>query len=89
MLNHQILGSCAGLTTASDVGARDGHAFDTNLTIVLDELGSRYVNVDTSTVDGIARAKKKGLIDSGLADVIVTQYLYAGSTLFNPYQRGR
>ncbi|KAL7488823.1 hypothetical protein ACHAW6_014421 [Cyclotella cf. meneghiniana] len=84
-----ILGSCAGLTTASDVGARDGHRFDANLTIVLDDLGSKYVNVDTSTVDGIARAKKLGLVESGLADVVVTQYLYAGATLFNPVRRGR
>ncbi|KAL3781538.1 hypothetical protein HJC23_000023 [Cyclotella cryptica] len=84
-----ILGSCAGLTTASDVGARDGHRFDANLTVVLDELGSKYVNVDTSTVDGIARAKKLGLVESGLADVVVTQYLYAGATLFNPERRGR
>ena len=47
------------------------------------------MNVDTSTVDGIKRAKNLGLVGSGLADVIVTQYLYAGATLFNPYQRGR
>lgn len=71
------------------MGARDGHAFDSNLTIVLDDLGSRYVNVDTSTVNGIKRAKSLGLVESGLADVIVTQYLYAGATLFNPKQRGR
>lgn len=83
------MGSCAGLTTASDVGARDGHALDANLKVVTDELGSRYVNVDTSTVDGIKRAKRLGLIESELADVVVTQYLYAGATLFNPYQRGR
>lgn len=83
------MGSCAGLVTASDVGARDGHALDANLTIVRDELGSRYVNVDTSTVNGIKRAKNLGLVESGLADVVVTQYLYAGATLFNPNKRGR
>ena len=45
--------------------------------------------MDTSTVDGIARAKKLGLVESGLADVVVTQYLFAGATLFNPERRGR
>ena len=64
-------------------------AADANLTVVRDELGSRYVNVDTSTVSGIARAKELGLVESGLADVVVTQYLYAGAALFNPRQRGR
>jgi hypothetical protein len=43
---------------------------------------SRYVNVDTTTQAGIERAKKLGLISSGLTDVIVSPFLHDITTLF-------
>lgn len=51
--------------------------------------GAAFVNVDTSTPEGIHRAKNMGLIESGLADVIVSQHLHPVATLFNPHKMGR
>jgi hypothetical protein len=48
-----------------------------------------YVNVDTSTHQGIDRAKRLNLVSAGLADVVISPLLHKASTLFNPYQRGR
>ena len=43
----------------------------------------RYVNVDTTTVEGLQKAKEVGLISSGLADVVVSPYFQeATTTLF-------
>jgi len=43
----------------------------------------RYVNVDTTTLEGLQKAKEVGLISSGLADVVVSPYFQeATTTLF-------
>lgn len=47
-----------------------------------------YVNVDTSTHKGIARAKNLNLVSSGLADVVISPLLYEASSLFIPTRRG-
>lgn len=51
--------------------------------------GSNFVNVDTTTIEGIERANKMNLAGSELAEVIVIQHLYEAERLFDPYHRGR
>lgn len=48
-----------------------------------------YVNVDTSTHQGISRARKLDLAPSGLADVVISPLLHEASSLFTPARRGR
>ena len=69
-----LLGKCLRLVQASEVGARDGHDTDSQLS-VLEVNESRFVNVDTTTtVSGIQRAIDLGLTMAGLADVIVSSF---------------
>ena len=84
-----ILGQCLGLVISSDYGSRFGLDHEDALRVVTADHGGKYVNVDTSTTGGIDRARSMGLVESSMADVIVTQYLYQAATLFNPTQRGR
>jgi len=84
-----IMGSCLGMIGASDVGAREGHKFDKKLEVLSSKDGSFFVNVDTTTSEGIHRAKSLGLIESHMADYIVTQHLHPAATLFTKNQRGR
>jgi len=84
-----ILGQCLGLVISSDYGSRFGLEREDALRVVTADHGGKYVNVDTSTSGGIDRARSMGLVESSMADVIVTQYLYQAATLFNPNQRGR
>lgn len=51
--------------------------------------GSNFVNVDTTTIEGIERAKQMNLAGSELAEVIVIQHLYEAEKLFDPNHRGR
>jgi hypothetical protein len=50
---------------------------------------SIFVNVDTTTVEGLKRAKRLGLAQSGLADTIVTTYVHELHDLFDKQHRGR
>lgn len=50
---------------------------------------SPFVNVDTTTVEGIERAKQMGFADSGLADAVVTYFLYEANNLFTTTAKGR
>ena len=59
------------------------------LEVLEDADGSRYVNVDATTAEGIHRAKVMGLMESGLTDYVVTQQFHAAATLFGPERRGR
>ncbi len=47
------------------------------------------MNVDTTHIPGLHKAKRLGLIESGLADVIVVRHLFEAESLFNARQRGR
>lgn len=91
-----ILGGCYGLTEATDVGGRgsssrlrSGGSSSASLEVVHSEDGASYVNVDTSTPEGIQKSKDMGLVESGLAQVIISQHLHPASTLFNDEQKGR
>jgi hypothetical protein len=85
-----ILGGCYGFTEATDVGGRQqGRLRAASLEVVHADDGAAYVNVDTSTAEGIQRAKNMGLVESGLANVIISQHLHPAATLFNSDQLGR
>jgi len=55
------------------------------LSIIEASNGGKYVNVDTTSVKGIQRAKDMDLIRSGFADVIVSNFIYEVSTLFESH----
>lgn len=48
-----------------------------------------YVNVDTSTHQGVARAQNLNIISSGLADLVMSPVLHESLALFSPTHRGR
>ena len=83
-----LLGKCLRLVQASEVGARDGHDTDSQLS-VLEVNESRFVNVDTTTVSGIQRAIDLGLTLSGHADVIVSSYFQESASMFDLHHQGR
>jgi len=84
-----ILGMCLGKVEVTDVGARRQHQDENVLRVVSSDDGAAFVNVDTSTAKGIHRSKRMGLVESQLADVIVSQHLHPVATLFNADQNGR
>mmetsp|Transcript_24294 Transcript_24294/g.36007 ORF Transcript_24294/g.36007 Transcript_24294/m.36007 type:complete len:421 (+) Transcript_24294:133-1395(+) len=87
-----ILGECYQMTEATDIGKqkqRHRTLRTDSLEIVHSEDGASYVNVDTSTVSGIHQAKKLGLVESRLANIIVSKHLHPAAMLFNEDQRGR
>mmetsp|Transcript_15530 Transcript_15530/g.22709 ORF Transcript_15530/g.22709 Transcript_15530/m.22709 type:complete len:358 (-) Transcript_15530:622-1695(-) len=84
---------CMGLTAASETGIIDGH--DKDETIQVWQRGNekfpglKLVNVDTSTREGIARAKKLGLAQSGLADIVFAPLPSYALTMFDPDHKAR
>jgi len=83
-----VIGKCLKLVQSSEVGVRDGHGSDPQLS-VLDVFESKYVNVDTTTIPGIQRAVDLGLAESALADVVVSSYLHESAALFDLKHQGR
>mmetsp|Transcript_21281 Transcript_21281/g.34799 ORF Transcript_21281/g.34799 Transcript_21281/m.34799 type:complete len:300 (+) Transcript_21281:538-1437(+) len=47
------------------------------------------INIDTQTLQGIAKAQSNNVIDSGLVDVFATSYFFEGMLLFKPQHKGR
>jgi len=86
-----IFGRCHRLTMASEVGTGEGHHKDTDLGayIIGDNPFNKFVNVDTTKIKGLERAKKMGLAKSGLADVIVTRHIFEVDSLFDKDHRGQ
>lgn len=80
------LGQCLGLVSAGEAG---GQAEPSQRIDIVDVEGTRYVNVDTTTVGGINHAKSIGLAQSGLADVVISPYVMEASTIFNEDFPGR
>ena len=77
---------CRGL-----VEARGGKADGADAVAVTEnaETGNRFVNVDTSSPDGLRRARELGLAQSGLADIVIAQNLHETADLYTPEYRGR
>jgi len=90
-----IMGTCHRFTMASEAGVAEGHDQDTEIRVVrpggvpADQDPSPFVNVDTTTVAGIKRAGQLGLAESGLADSIVTGFIFDADSMFSPNARGR
>lgn len=85
---NDVLGSCLHLTLAADAGGSEGNGQEETLKVLHFSQVS-YVNVDTSTHQGIVRAKNLNLVSSGLADVVISPLLHETSSLFIPTRRGR
>mmetsp|Transcript_7837 Transcript_7837/g.11970 ORF Transcript_7837/g.11970 Transcript_7837/m.11970 type:complete len:643 (-) Transcript_7837:175-2103(-) len=89
------IGGCHRKIWASEFGVTDGHDKDTEIAVVYPAGGeagldrSPFVNVDTTTVAGIERAKQMGFADSGLADAVVTPFIYEANELFTETAKGR
>lgn len=79
---RDILGSCFHFSLTGDFGKQ--YRKDPVLSLLeYERKGYSVVNVDTSTLEGIAHAKKLKLVESNVTDVIVTKDLYAAvDTLF-------
>lgn len=86
---NDILGSCLRLTLAADAGGSEGHGQDETLNVLDFARQVSYVNVDTSSHQGIERAKKLNLAQSGLADVVISPLLHEAASLFTPTHKGR
>lgn len=84
----QIAGKCLGKTLASEVGVRDGHGEDTMLQVVNID-GHKYVNVDTTNIEGLHRSSNLGLASSKLADMMSSSYFEEAGMLFDLEHKGR
>lgn len=84
-----IVGLCLDKVQASEVGVRNGHQQDSQLQIVSVE-NARYVNVDTTTKEGIERAAMMGFAQSNMAEMVTSSYfLNTARYLFTEDRPGR
>ena len=72
-----------------DDGAKNKPGEDYLQLSVVMSMGRKYINVDTTTKDGIERAKVLSLGSSGMADVIYSSLLQDVSSLFTTLNQGR
>jgi hypothetical protein len=84
-----VVSLCLNKVQASEVGIRNGHHQDSQLQIVtIDE--ARYVNVDTTSKQGIERAAMMGFEASQMAEMVTSSYfLNAARYLFSEEHPGR
>eukprot|EP00565_Helicotheca_tamesis_P007572 CAMPEP_0185732632 /NCGR_PEP_ID=MMETSP1171-20130828/16929_1 /TAXON_ID=374046 /ORGANISM="Helicotheca tamensis, Strain CCMP826" /LENGTH=334 /DNA_ID=CAMNT_0028402171 /DNA_START=32 /DNA_END=1036 /DNA_ORIENTATION=+ len=75
---------CLGLVIANEVSVSNGHDTDESLQVWEHANGFKYVNADTTGLNGIDRAKSLGLGESGLADVMFTMFPHQISELLFP-----
>jgi len=88
----EITSDCFSLVQASEIGL----GVDPSAA-VLDEVkvltdatnGGQYLNVDTTWLGGLERAKSLNIAQSGLVDILVTPYYFQAGALFDPQHRGR
>jgi len=90
------MGGCHRFVQATEFGITDGHDADTEVAIVYprvpgdaDTDRSPFVNIDSSTVAGIQRAKAMGFADAQLADVVVSPFVFELNDLFTQTAKGR
>ena len=87
-----LYGSCYDLTLATEVGGNPDmvQGIDpSHLSVFTTNWGVDMVNVDSTTHDGLDRAEKLHLAESGLSDIIFTSYIHHAAKLFTPDYRGR
>ena len=79
---------CYGMVEASESGIANGRSKEPYLQVVEVEKG-RYVNVDVTLEDGIDHAASLKLVESNLADVIVSPLIHkASSSFFSESRQG-
>jgi len=83
-----IVGVCFGFTQASELGVSMGHNADTELA-VFEIDGVKYINVDTTTIEGINRARTFDLASNSTVDMVFSSYLSEASSLYNADHKGR
>jgi hypothetical protein len=84
-----IVGLCLSKVQASEVGIRNGHQTDTQLQIVVID-NAKYINVDTTSKEGIERAAMMGFAQAQMADMVTSSYfLNAARYLFSEERPGR
>ena len=88
-----IASFCYDLTLASEVGPiidPDAGVQDQLITVVDTNTGAKFLNVDTTTPEGLERAMKFDIASSQDLDLIVTPYIFqASDSLFNAENQGR
>lgn len=83
-----ILSHCLRLIEASDAGSKNNK--DATLQLFYkNDMVSRFVNIDTSTRQGINQARILGFAESGVADVVYSSLLYDITKIFNPENKLR
>eukprot|EP00957_Ditylum_brightwellii_P096774 7370462-Ditylum_brightwellii.AAC.1 len=81
--------------STTEFGITDDHKNNLDIVIVYPGGGpvvqdcSTFVNVDTTAIAGIEHTKEMGLTDSGLADTIVTSFIYNSNKFFTPTAKRR
>ena len=92
----ELVGSCYGLTMASEIGANLVGEGDSELRVVeargkIDNaFMGRHINVDVTTESGVQRAASLHLAQSGLADVLVSPLLHdVTANILSRSHRGR
>jgi len=88
----QILSECLSLTLASDAGAHNnGHQNDSAIKVLtLGKNNAKFVNVDTSSIEGIHHAKKLRLSSANIPNMIViSSRLFDVSSIFTAANKGR
>mmetsp|Transcript_7131 Transcript_7131/g.8861 ORF Transcript_7131/g.8861 Transcript_7131/m.8861 type:complete len:286 (-) Transcript_7131:57-914(-) len=83
-----VLTTCLGKVIATDAGGLDGHHLDERLEIIRKPHG-QFLNVDTTTTQGLKHAKSLGVIQSKAAAVIFTPFIQESTILFDRNHRGR
>jgi len=90
------MGGCHRFVQATEFGITDGHDADTEVAIVYpavpgvaDTDRSPFVNIDSTTVAGIQRAKSMGFADAQLVGVVVSPFVFQTNDLFTQTAKGR
>lgn len=81
------ISKCYNLTMACELGLRQPNFDEDTLGVFKSKIDGSYfgdyVNVDLSSLEGIKRAKKLGLIESQYADVISMELLYENGKIYD------
>jgi hypothetical protein len=80
---------CLNLVLSNEQGIQFGHDADTVIQVMQVPSERRFINVDSTTRPGIDRAKRLGLAESVLADIISSPLFPEIIDIMNEQHRGR
>ena len=88
--------ACHRFVQATEFGVTDGHIHDTEVAIVYPRVPSvadvdrsPFVNIDSTTLDGIQQAKSMGFADAQLANLVVSPFVFETNDLFTQISVGK